>query len=314
MFKTISHRLTGLSLLLCLCSVSTVMGSAGTERLSLEVNGLEINLPLFSIFVAPGDMVRIKSNEPASTVKIESNNRIVAENKPGYWALKTPAKTGLYKLTCYDSQNNSRIQLNVFVVEPLEWVKNEKLEQYRIGIYPVPREIKKVWYESPKGLVRVTRENEDLLLTPHFRLGQFLCKQQSGYPKFVIVQENLLLLLEDLLTEVNRRGYNIPTFSFISGYRTPFYNHEIGNVKYSRHIYGDAADIYIDADNDGRMDDLNSDGKIDISDAKVLYDIADTLTGTGDAHLFKGGLGMYKPTSFHSGFVHVDTRGSRVRW
>jgi len=62
------------------------------------------------------------------------------------------------------------------------------------------------------------------------------------------------------------------------------------------------------------MDDLNGDGKIDISDAKVLYDIADTLTGAGDGHLFKGGLGAYKPTSFHSGFVHVDTRGSRVRW
>ena len=62
------------------------------------------------------------------------------------------------------------------------------------------------------------------------------------------------------------------------------------------------------------MDDLNGDGKIDFSDAKVLYDIAETLTDTDGNRLFKGGLGAYKPTSYHSGFVHVDTRGSRVRW
>ena len=151
-------------------------------------------------------------------------------------------------------------------------------------------------------------------MTPHFSLRQFLCKQQSGYPKFVVVQEKLLLLLEELLTEVNRRGYNITTFGFISGYRTPFYNHKIRNVKYSRHIYGDAADIFIDTDYNDRMDDLNGDGKIDISDARVLYDIADNFTGSAVGREFKGGLGKYTPTAFHSGFVHVDTRGYRVRW
>ena len=313
-FKATIRRLIVVSLTIYLCSIGTVIESQGSERFSVEVNGREITLPLFSIFTAPEETITIKINGPAGSPMIRSNNGLIAEDEPGIWNLKAPEKTGLYRLECYDSQNSSALQLNVFVVEPLERVKDEWLEQYQIGMYPMPREIKKVWYEKPKGFVRVTKEAEDLLLTPHFSIGQFLCKQQSDYPKFLIIEEKLLLLLEALLAEVNRRGYKISTFGFISGYRTPFYNHEIGNVKYSRHIYGDAADIYIDADNNGRMDDLNGDGKIDISDAKVLYDIANKLTGTGNGHQFKGGLGAYKPTSFHSGFVHVDTRGSRVRW
>ena len=47
----------------------------------------------------------------------------------------------------------------------------------------------------------------------------------------------------------------------MSGYRTPFYNRSIGNqTRFSRHVYGDAADIYADDDGDGKMDDLDGDG------------------------------------------------------
>ena len=314
LFSAVSSRLLVLSLMLFFCSVGMAMGSSGSSKFSVVVNGLEIDLPLFSIFTVPEETIEIRIKENTQSVMLRSNDRVIAENKPGYWALKAPDKTGLYRLNCYDSQSDSAIQINVFVGEPLERVKDQKLEQYRIGKYPPTREIKTVRYENPEGLVRVTRENEDVQLTPHFSLRQFLCKQQSGYPKFVVVQEKLLLLLEELLTEVNRRGYNITTFGFISGYRTPFYNHKIRNVKYSRHIYGDAADIFIDTDNNDRMDDLNGDGKIDISDARVLYDIADNYTGSSVGREFEGGMGKYKPTAFHSGFVHVDTRGYKVRW
>ena len=35
-------------------------------------------------------------------------------------------------------------------------------------------------------------------------------------------------------------------------------------------MYGDAADIYIDNDRNGSMDDLNRDGRVNIRDARVL--------------------------------------------
>jgi hypothetical protein len=27
-----------------------------------------------------------------------------------------------------------------------------------------------------------------------------------------------------------------------------------------------------------------------------------------------GGIGLYRPTGAHGGFVHIDTRGTRARW
>jgi len=101
----------------------------------------------------------------------------------------------------------------------------------------------------------------------------------------------------------------------MSGYRTPYYNQLIGNVRYSRHLWGDAADIFIDEDpRDDTMDDLNGDCKIDYRDAKILFDIAEELFSDPQLSHFQGGLGWYKTSSAHGPFVHVDVRGWRARW
>ena len=129
-----------------------------------------------------------------------------------------------------------------------------------------------------------------------------------------MLREKLLYLLEDLLLEIQGNGYSIETFGFISGYRTPYYNRKIGNVKYSRHVYGDAADIFIDGDGDGRMDDVNADGVVDRGDIQLFYDIANRFKDARTASDYVGGLGLYKNNARHGGFVHVDTRGYRARW
>ena len=60
----------------------------------------------------------------------------------------------------------------------------------------------------------------------------------------------------------------------MSGFRTPQYNVAGGNTGgragLSRHMYGDAADVFIDNDGDGVMDDLNRDGRSSIEDARVI--------------------------------------------
>lgn len=66
----------------------------------------------------------------------------------------------------------------------------------------------------------------------------------------------------------------------MSGYRTPYYNRSIGNeTRYSRHVYGDAADIYVDDDDDGIMDDLDGDGKSTLDDARTLGEVIGSLSG-----------------------------------
>jgi len=203
----------------------------------------------------------------------------------------------------------------VFVLVPLEAVKDEHLNGYRIGRYPrTPLKGLKI-YAPPAGLVEVTSANSRTPVSPHFTLDQFVCKQDGGYPKYLILRERLVLKLELLLEEVNRRGYRCDTFHVMSGYRTPHYNKAIGNVRYSRHVWGGAADVFIDENpRDGNMDDLNGDGRIDLRDAAVLYDIIDDLYGRPWYAPFIGGLARYRKTRAHGPFVHVDVRGFHARW
>ncbi len=129
------------------------------------------------------------------------------------------------------------------------------------------------------------------------------------------MKERLLLKLELILERTNERGYRCDTFHIMSGYRTPYYNKAIGNVRYSRHVWGGAADIFVDENpKDAMMDDLNQDGVIDFRDAAVVYDIVDDLFGRPFYAPFTGGLGRYRKTTAHGPFVHVDVRGFRARW
>jgi len=89
----------------------------------------------------------------------------------------------------------------------------------------------------------------------------------------------------------------------------------LGNVKYSQHQYGLAADIYIDEmPPDGIMDDLNLDGQIDYNDATMIYDIIDEMSYERWYRTFLGGLGKYEKNHNHGPFIHIDIRGYRARW
>jgi hypothetical protein len=203
--------------------------------------------------------------------------------------------------------------LNAFVLHRLP-AGEESLGGYRIGKYPPPLGGRADRYSAPGGYVEVTAENRDVLVAPHFTLGQFVCKQGTGWPKFVVLREALLLKLEALLEAANRRGWKGKTFHVMSGYRTPAYNKGLGNVGASRHLYGDAADVFLDNDGDGSMDDLNRDGKVDRADAVALHDLFAEVEGTSSMKPYLGGLGIYPANAAHGPFVHVDARGSQARW
>lgn len=292
----------------------TAVSGQSEQFQTIKVNGFETNLSIFSIFVAPKSIVSIKTKRKEKNLFFTFENKKVAQKVARHWSFTAPENPGLYKLKGRNSANGTSIKINVFVTVPYSRRMNGTLEGYRVGEYPPPKTIKSAKYSRPLGFIRVDRKNKDTLLTPHFKLSQFLCKQKSGYPKFLIIKENLLLLLEDLLARVRQEGYDIDTFGFISGYRTPFYNKKLRNVRYSRHVYGDAADIYIDSNINGKMDDLNRDGKVNISDVRIFYNIAVDLKKSQLANSYTGGIGLYKKTSHHDGFIHVDTRGYPARW
>ena len=121
--------------------------------------------------------------------------------------------------------------------------------------------------------------------------------------------------LEMILERMNEKSHNASTFAILSAYRTPYYNKAIGNVKYSRHVYGGAADIFIDENpKDGIMDDLNKDGRTDYRDAAIIYDIIDEMYGKPKYAPYVGGLARYRRSARHGPFIHIGVRGFQARW
>ena len=188
----------------------------------------------------------------------------------------------------------------------------EVLTGYRIGRYP-PQEQWPDAYRPLQYLYRVSEAEQETPLSPSFVVRQFLCKQESGWPKYLWVEPKLLGTLERILAFLKAQGVELQTLTIMSGYRTPWYNQSLGNGERSRHIYGDAADLFVDVDGDGQMDDLNKDGRVDIGDAQWLVALINSQFGsTRDG--FLGGLSAYPATPYHGPFVHIDLRGTVARW
>jgi hypothetical protein len=270
-----------------------------------------------AVFVMPEDnltleVVDVNADTECTLAATEGNVALIDDNR---WRWEAPAKAGLYPITIAEPDLGDSICLNVFVMVPYGRIEGDCLNGYRIGKYPETPLKQLPIYKPPHGFIEITAENEDTLVSPHFKLKQFLCNQNGNYPKYAVLRERLLLKLELILEKVNEKGYRCDTFAIMSGYRTPCYNEAIGNGRYSRHLWGGAADIFIDENpKDDMMDDLNGDGRNDHRDAAILHDIVDGLYGKPFYEIFLGGLSKYEKTVSHGPFVHVDVRGFRARW
>ena len=232
------------------------------------------------------------------------------------WTWTAPDRPGTYLVTFDGPGKKDTIAVHAFVMVPHTEVKDGVLNGYRIGRYPTPPRTAHSPYVPPPGFVEVTKENLKTRLSPHFTLEQFLCKEDTtrDFPKYVLFKERLPLKLEAILERVNAMGFDVDTLHVMSAFRTPYYNRAIGDVEYSAHQWGGAADVYVDPEKRNRMADLNGDGHIDIGDSKMLYDEVEHLLARKELALYQGGMGFYPATTTHPPFVHVDVRGTKARW
>lgn len=272
---------------------------------------------VLGVFVLPEEALRLEVVDAAKGKEyaLEASSGEVTRIASHEWLWRAPKATGLYPVAIIDPQSPDSTTLNVFVMVPYSQLTGEYLNGYRIGKYPsIPLKLLPI-YEPPRGFVEVTAENEETLVAPHFRLKQFLCRQVGDYPKYLVLRERLLLALELILERANEKGYRCDTLGVLSGYRTPYRNKAIGNARYSRHLWGDAADIFLDQrPEEGTMHDPGHDGKTGRRVAAVLYDIVDGLYDKPFCSWLVGGLGVYPAAVSRGPFVHVDVRGLRVRW
>lgn len=203
-------------------------------------------------------------------------------------------------------------------LEPFSAKQHGYIGGYRIGDWPAEDRMRASSpYAHPLGFIRATPGDTGTPLSPHFRVGNFLTHDQVRvWPKYVVVREALIDKLELVIQELERSGTNVTHMTVMSGFRTPQYNatggNTLGRAELSRHMYGDAADVFVDNDGNGVMDDLNHDGRVDYRDGQVILAAVDRVERAHPDLI--GGAGVYRATSEHGPFVHIDVRGKRARW
>lgn len=134
---------------------------------------------------------------------------------------------------------------------------------------------------------------EDRLITPHFKLSEFDCKDGTPYPAEWIDSRLVPLCQMD---ELIRHKAGDHPMTVLCGYRTPNYNDRLrerglqgesgttGVAVHSRHMFGDANDIVVFG-----------------LAVKDLHDLILSMYKAGELPML-GGLGFYPGL----GFCHVD--------
>ena len=267
--------------------------------------------------VAPGDSLGMSADSlPAGT-------QVVLQPTQGTQGdtvtAATPRDAGIWNvaLRVRDAIRPAS-DVNVITLVPLSRKQGGRIGRFMIGNWPYEKGgAPKPIYQPPKGLIEVTQQNKDMWLSEHIQLKDFITKgQENIWPKYVAVNPRVLDKIELVIQELERMGHPVENIFAVSGFRTPYYNAHGGTTAgrgaLSRHMYGDAMDIAVDNDRNGIMDDLNGDGRINLSDARVIGTAVDHVEAKYP-HLV-GGMHYYPPTGGHQGMVHIDTRGYRARW
>jgi hypothetical protein len=271
--------------------------------------------------------VRVVLRQPGDTLALPAGTVVTTEDHdplPAGDATSAAPTSGIGRLAVRVGNALKPVtDLSVITMKSLSERKGGRIGLYYIGSWPTehgakgPARAPAGRYATPTGVIEVTRENQDTPLSEHLRLRDFLTHgQENVWPKYVVVQSRIIDKDELVLADLASRGIATKGFHVMSGFRTPSYNagggDRTGRAGLSRHMYGDANDVWIDSDGDGRMDDLNRDGRIDMRDSQVICSAVERVEQANPELV--GGCGVYPGNGAHGPFTHIDARGYRARW
>lgn len=231
-----------------------------------------------------------------------------------------PAKPGIYNFTVEINAAQRPIEdISIVTLVPLSQKQRGRIGTYQLGTWPFERggKPKTPRYAAPRGFIQVTTDNQNFEVSEHFKLRDFLTKdQRSVWPKYLLLDPLLIDKLELTVQELQSEGVRVERMHVMSGFRTPRYNSGGGNTagraNLSRHMYGDAADVYVDNNGDGSPDDITGDGRVTTADAEKFARAAERVEKKHRSLV--GGIGVYSACCGHGPFTHIDVRGYRARW
>lgn len=228
----------------------------------------------------------------------------VAVPRPLAGPIFAPAAPGFYHLAILDGDERRVVDsLTVGVLTPMSAKRGISINGYRIGFYAGER--RGDLDAAPPGFLEVRAVDVTLPVSEHLTIEDFITHdEQTTWPRYVAMDPRLLDKLELVFEEIARfrgeRGAEVDV-DVHSGFRTPLHNRRVPRAAGdSRHQYGDAADVAVDANGDGRVT------WVDIS----LIERAVERVEREHPDLV-GGLGVYRGGS---PYAHIDVRGRRARW
>lgn len=270
-------------------------------------------------FALPGGQVEFPlevSGDPASltyewVASADSNVSEPARQIDGA-SFAAPSAPGFYHLAVVRGLERQILTTPTLgVMVPFAQKVGATLNGYRIGTYIAERLTR---HDHPAGFLEVGERDVGLMVSTHLRLGDFVTHdaQSNVWPKYVALNPRLLDKLELVLEEIGGHALFSPVdgearevaFDVHSGFRTPAHNGGVWRAAHdSRHQYGDAADVAIDADGDGR---------VTLKDELLVARAVDQVE---EKHPdLVGGLGLYTSRHYRTPYVHIDARGKRSRW
>lgn len=278
----------------------TAFGASGGVFVKFAMPGTMVEYPL-DVHGDPSALsytwVRVGDSLSTGTARPLAGSRVLA-----------PPSAGFYRLALVRGDNRRIIDgLTVAVLVPFEQKRGTMLNGYRIGTYLSEKIAGK--QTPPEGFLEVTERDADIQISTHLRVADFLNDSREPWPRYAAVSPRLLDKIELVISELARwHGGNASTVQLAldvkSGFRAPDYNRRVRRAaRDSQHQYGDAADVAIDANGDGRYTAIDS----------RMVGLAVEIVELKHPHLV-GGLGIYTSGHARTTYVHIDARGTRARW
>lgn len=273
-------------------------GTSGEVLLKFAMPGREIEYPL-AVHGDPAllsyEWIRLGAASATTVARPLRGDKMVS-----------PTAAGFYQLRLVRGDVRRMVEgLTLAVLVPFDRKEGGMLNGYRIGTYLGERISGR--REPPEGFLEISQNDLNLQITKHLKVRDFLTHDsQDVWPRYAAVSPRLLDKLELVIAEISSwRGGDVAValdMDVHSGFRSPDHNRRVRRAaKDSQHQYGDAADVTVDA---------NGDGRISVMDSKMVG-LAVEIVELKHPELV-GGLGLY--TSGRGSYVHIDARGQRVRW